>query len=354
MNNAVSGYLDKFGSNFLIAAMIPSLGLVIAILTIFEPILQPSALINAPNSIYQGLGVGVLVLVPTVIVGFTLTALNTYILKFFEGYVFFRYLPILVYRQREKAKKLIGRKETLRKRISVLESWSSNPTPRTKKILRRLRNQYYNIAANYDKNFPPEIDDVLPTEFGNILKASEAYSSNRYGMDGVEFWPRLRQVIPDRYQDSIDSARNQLSFLVNMSVLALFFSFLCSLPVLFILGFFSLSPVSTLTYIDVFAYSYRYLIAGLLGLFCFAFFQKASIYSVGSFGIMIRSAYDLFRLDLLKHFHIKMPDNSVQEFHIWRNIGELLTLGQQSLTFQGLEYLWDDAKQPSLEKKQVG
>ena len=37
-----------------------------------------------------------------------------------------------------------------------------------------------------------------------------------------------------------------------------------------------------------------------------------------AFGIMIRSAYDLFRLDLLEQFRLKTPKNSVEEFQVWR------------------------------------
>ena len=87
--NAIANYLDKFGSNFLIASMIPSLGLVVSCLVVFDPIFQVSSAFQIQSGIYSLLGISLLLTIPTVIVGYTLTALNTFILKFFEGYVFF-------------------------------------------------------------------------------------------------------------------------------------------------------------------------------------------------------------------------------------------------------------------------
>lgn len=350
MNDVFSGYLEKLGSNFLIAAMIPSLGLVVAVLTIFDPILGSSLLFQNQSGIYQLVGLGLLVLIPTVIVGFTLTALNTYILKFFEGYVVYRHIPFLIpflrERQRRQAQKLIRRIDTLEKRINVLENWKDK-TPRLNKVLARLKSDHYATAAFYDKNYPPKLEQILPTQFGNILRASEAYSGTRYGIDGVEFWPRLIHVIPPTYQESIDGSRNELSFLVNMSILALIYFFLCLLAIFYNIGVqaFSQTPNGSVAILN----AGRYTLAGLIALICVFFFQRASIFSVSTFGVMIRGAYDLFRLDLLKQFHLKMPKDSYTEFFMWKNLGELIILGDRSLSFGGLEYQSEDLKPPAAD-----
>jgi len=335
--NIFTSYLEKLGSNFLVAAMVPSLALVLAIIFVFDPILNLPVLFENESGIYQLVGFSLLLAIPTIITGFTLTALNTFILKLFEGYVFLHRFPSFRASHQRKANKLLIRQEALKRRIEVIENYGIR-TNRAEKVLTRLRKQYYLVTAEYDHSYPPAQDEILPTKFGNILKASESYPGTRYGIDGVEFWPRLIHVIPKEYQQSIDGTRNELSFLVNISILAVGFFLLCVLAILYTFAGPALETSTAPPEFVGFGYTFRYLIAGLLALMVNYFFNRASIYSVGSFGMMIRSAYDLFRLDLLEKFRLQVPDNSVDEFFVWKNLTELLVLGTKSLEFEPLEY----------------
>jgi len=85
-------------------------------------------------------------------------------------------------------------------------------------------------------------------------------------------------------------------------------------------------------------YTYRYVAAGLASLLCSLLFHRASLVMVDSFGVMIRSAYDLFRLHLLEHLRLELPHDSEEEFYIWKNLGEFIVLGNFSLGFDFLEY----------------
>lgn len=339
--NFFTNYLEKLGSNFLVSSMIPSLALVVASILVFDPIIHVSALFEQQSSIYQLVGFGLLLFIFTVIIGFTLTALNTYILKFYEGYVFFRHIPFMHRRMIgahvRKAHQMIIKRKTLKRRIRNLQH-PIDETSRTKRQLTKLKQQYYAVTAEYDHSYPQDLGGILPTQFGNILKASETYPGTRYGMDGVEFWPRLIQVIPAEQRSSIDNTRNELSFLVNMSVLSIVFYFLCVLAIFVSLAA-SPNPLSGPTvYFEIAGKSFRYIGAAFLAVACSAFFYKASIFSVGSFGLMIRSAYDLFRIDLLKRLRLKIPANSWEEFFTWQNINEFVLLGRHSLKYKKLEY----------------
>lgn len=101
----------------------------------------------------------------------------------------------------------------------------------------------------------------------------------------------------------------------------------------------------------VFLNASRYFWAGLVALAFIIIFQRASIFSVGDFGMVIRSAYDLYRHDLLRQFHINMPVDYVEEFQSWKNIGELLVLGQHNLSYEPLIYHFDDSKKPETGEK---
>jgi hypothetical protein len=328
--NNFTNYLEKLGSNFLVSAMIPSLGWVVACLVVFDPILQISAAFQADNRAYTFLDISLLITILTIVVGFTLTALNTFILKLFEGYVLFNRLPFLKSGHIRRAYRLIDQRETLRKEIVSLEK-KKNRSLEEENLLDVLKTDYYITVTTYDQHYPPVHAGIMPTKFGNILKASEAYSGTRYGMDAVQFWPRLLHVIPSSYKQSIDEARNELSFLVNMSALSIVFFYLSIFAIL------ANAPIFP-DWERVIENSVRYIVAGLLAWGCNRFFHTAAIFSVGDFGMMIRSAYDLFRLDLLEQFRLKRPKNSVEEFQMWKNLGELIVLGQESMDFQPLRY----------------
>ncbi len=331
--NIFTNYLEKMGNNFLVSAMIPSLALVMVSMLVFNPILKTATLLAPPNGIYQLIGFGLLLTVPTLIVGYTLTALNTYIIKIFEGYVFLYRFPAFRAAQTRKARALLIKRESLKRRIAVVERRKLKYGGKLDAALNRLKRRYFVVAAEYDNNYPPSIEDVLPTKFGNVLKASESYPMSRYGLDGVAFWSRLTHVIPPRYQESIDSSRNELSFLVNISMLSIVFFALCAIAIVFGPVLTKASPAQLLLENWI-----PYGSAGLIALVNSWLFYKASLYSVGDFGIMIRSAYDLFRLDLLKQFHLKAPVHSADEYQIWDNLNEFIILGEQSLEFVPLLY----------------
>lgn len=312
--------------------MIPSLGLVVACILIFEPILHVSDSFQVDNGIYPIVGFGLLVLIPTVIIGYTLTALNTFILKIFEGYILLSQLPLLKESHSRKAQKLIQEYESIFNKIVLLDQ-KKRKSKAEKILLEELKEDYYDKVSEYDQIYPPPSAGIMPTKFGNILKASEAYANTRYGIDSVELWPRLLHVIPSSYKQHIDEARNELSFLVNMSALSLIFYILCIIAIL-------TSPPSIINpnWDMFFVNSLRYIIAGLFALFLNWFFNKAALFSVSGYGAMIRSAYDLFRLDLLEHLRLKTPKDSVEEYFIWKNLGEFTNLGKESLEFKTLSY----------------
>lgn len=264
--------------------MVPSLALVLAVVLVFDPILQVSMIFGRQNSLYQLIGFSLFLAIPTIIIGFTLTALNTHILKLYSGSLVFDRFPFIYNAMRNaqinKAKKLIIKRETLRKRIEKLEKQSSQAT-REETSLSELRQKYHSVSAEYDSSYPPSLDDILPTRFGNILKASEVYTGTHYGLDDVAFWPLLTAEIPAKYQEIIARARNELAFMVNMSLLAVVFYVYCNFAMFYTM----LNPLSYLMQIGL---SLRYAMAGLGALAIIMFFNNAAIYPVRSYGLAVR------------------------------------------------------------------
>lgn len=339
--NAFTNYLEKLGSNFLVAAMVPALALILAGMLVFDPILHIGSIFKDAQSTVSLVGLGTIVSVLTIIVGFTLTALNTFILKMFEGYVIpfpMRFLYSLRKRSHQhRAHQLMDRCQRLENEIRELEKRLAN-RPDLREEIEQLKDEHYRIAGDYDLMYPQDLGDILPTRFGNTLKAAENYSGERYGFDGVHFWPRLVYVIPAEYRVSIDAVRNELSFLVNMSMLSAVFALLC-IPAIF----YSMWEINTVqlgpsAYLQFLKQVWPYFVAMTVGLISSVFFYNASLFSVGSFGLVIRSSYDLFRLDLLKKLGLERPKDSTEEHSIWYKLNELIVLGNHSLTYEELHY----------------
>ncbi len=83
-------------------------------------------------------------------------------------------------------------------------------------LVDKRRMLHYELATRY----PDEKQFILPTRFGNTIRAIERYPSVMYGADFVEVWPRLRAVTPADFLDEVDSSKSELDFWVNALVLS--------------------------------------------------------------------------------------------------------------------------------------
>jgi hypothetical protein len=70
-------------------------------------------------------------------------------------------------------------------------------------------------------SYPRSEDDVLPTSFGNHIRAFEVYPAEIYGADSISLLARLFSVIPKDFQELINDAKSQVDFFVNLCVLSL-------------------------------------------------------------------------------------------------------------------------------------
>ncbi len=181
----------------------------------------------------------------------------------------------------------------------------------------------YTRWKKYDKNddfdfeylyyhypYTEEPDDLLPTQFGNALKAAETYSSDpgRYGMDGVFFWSRLYEILPSQMRDDLDAAQSSMEFMVTVSVLGWFFAFVSALY----LGFnLSLNLIAWIVFVGG-------------GASIGSISYNSAVETAVNYGVTVRSAFDLYRLDLLDKLGMTMPASRQEEVSIWQNLGQQL------------------------------
>lgn len=348
--DAFTNYIEKLGSNFLVSSMVPSLALVVTSLLVFDPSFVILAAFRDFGDIPRLIVLGLLISILTIIIGFTLTALNTFILKMFEGYVKPFPIRIAYYFGHRKHKKnaliLMKKRDALEAEIRRLKTLT-NIDGAYQAELERLLEQHYKLSADYGLAYPEDLSDVMPSRFGNTLKAAENYPGERYGFDGVQFWPRLVHVIPNEYKINIDNTRNELSFLVNMSILSALFSFLSILAIFFSMSTVDQAGADPRIYFKFLSENWKYFLFAALGIISCYFFYNASIFSVSAFGLVIRSSFDLFRLDLLKKLGVKKPRDSIEEFKIWNQLNELIVLGSHSFSYKQIEYFTSEDDQNS-------
>lgn len=332
-------YLDRMGSNFVVAAMIPSLTFVTLMILVFQqyipnlmPILEETKLKNIPP--FQ---IVFLLILFTVIIGFTLSSLNTFVYKLFEGYILFWRFPAIKNAEINRARKIKKRINHLEKKIELLEKRKIElgNSDRLDNYIARLTGEKYSYMAYYQTCFPFAEDDILPTKFGNYLKAAEAYPRERYEIDTVPMWPRLIYVIPDSYYLKLDAKNNQLSFLLNCAVLSICFVFVSlSASLHQVINYYLKSSNPNLQFIPNFGlatqykqYAIIYLVCSVIGLLAIRVFYSACLLIVNEYGDLIRSSFDLFRSELLQQLNYKRPKNSKEERAFWKRVSRFFTIG---------------------------
>lgn len=397
----MQGILGKLGNNFLIAAFIPALGFVVIAQLIFSPILPPVLRDNFLLKINTELeGISLLPLILTLLIGYTLLGLNTFIYKAIEGYYWPKRLTFLQNRQRQKAAKrkleyqvidkvlqklyqlltpLDGELNELKdkKQLDNAERRRFTIVNKRHKNLKRKINYYeqlsYEFKAQYRQDYPLTISTVLPTRFGNILRAAELYSNEHFGMDAVTLWPRLIYVIDDKYHQKLDESNNGLAFIANSMILAVVLSCLCLLASGY--EFFSwqyalnefetqyidclqteevvdvcedkefdefnyldlivIKPNKNMSYLQG-AVFYLILIPFLLVMAYF--FYNATLPAARQYGNLIRSAYDLFRFDLTEQLRLELAEDSDDEHDKWKIWSEFVALGDLERTRDAFVY----------------
>lgn len=349
MEKSLQGAIQKMGGNFLVAAFVPAMAFVIISLIAFYPILLPDVQTNiaknlAEWNLNQFIQLSFVVLIFVTILGFTLYALSTYIYKAFEGYSFIleknsALRRSFIRRQKRRFKKIeserifvekqleqIDRKIDRESEINPMNAWREKRLDRYIEKRKMLDDRKYALISDRNENFPPSIDLILPTRFGNILRAAELYPGTRYSIDAVPLWGRLAHVIPKEGMEKLDEANNQCLFLLNAAVLASVFSVLCLLTIA-CQGFMLWLKTSIFHQVDVGIY----IVLAILALAIAWFFYEASLLNVSQYGSMIRTAYDLYRFKLLEALRLELPASLRAERILWRDVSNFM-VGNNSYT----------------------
>jgi hypothetical protein len=70
-------------------------------------------------------------------------------------------------------------------------------------------------ARLLSSHFPPHDRLILPTELGNVIRAFETHPRTRYGLDGIEIWPRIATMLSESERAEVEDVTTDMAFWIN-------------------------------------------------------------------------------------------------------------------------------------------
>jgi hypothetical protein len=166
-----------------------------------------------------------------------------------------------------------------------------------------------------DATKPDEIiaDGIMPTRFGNMIRAFEVYPREIYGADSIPVWLRLATVVSKDFAGEIEDARAQVNCLVNVFFLALG------------LGVFALGRIAAGTdwsrlcaeFAGLPADSWYDVTIALADLVVAWVAYRWATSLVAPWGDLVKSAFDCYLTALIKQLGYAVPPDAAQRRKFW-------------------------------------
>lgn len=166
---------------------------------------------------------------------------------------------------------------------------------------------YEEVYLTYPLPEPDEEPQVMPTLLGNILKNAELYPFHRYGLDAVLFWPKLYPLFPAQFAADIAELRGNLDAMLLVTTLAIAFSLLSG-------GY--LVVVRAPWWLFAFCFG-----GGVITSFTS---YRGAMGAVMPYAEQIKTAFDLYRNDLLEKMRVPLPATLEEERNRWQELGALV------------------------------
>jgi hypothetical protein len=345
--------IKEIGRSYIVSSWLPAALFVSIGLVVFREFLPQTLFNNALEGEPTVLGGWFLILIFTFWLAFMLYSSVDWTAKLFEGYFFPEWLSkILIERQIENFEKL---KQSIQEYRSLVDQGTSD-----KYLLRAKRQKAYADLQQMEVRLPYHKEYLLPTQLGNVLRASELYSWELYKLEGITLWPRLYKILPENITYDLEEKNNHLMFLLHSSLLSFMIGISALLITILRFGsnFARLAMVSgtnrSFPSNDIFIqnlFSWNYFILGIIFVLVGYFIYRISLKTAEDFGLIVRSGYDLYRHDLLKQLKQPIPDRLKDERKTWAKISELLIAGNKlGLDLADINYVVEGKSEKPVER----
>ncbi|PZS06310.1 MAG: hypothetical protein DLM69_00250 [Candidatus Chloroheliales bacterium] len=319
-----------FGRTFLVGFFLPAIFFIAVQVVLFDYIVPDNPIVKLAINIgiindLDKLDKPILISLGFIIaalVGVQLQLINNDVLRFMEGYFFYKPRLRVVYNffRAKELKRWEKYVDDYRKaRRELREAIKSNET--YNKHQETGKNQeLINSLKSLRSYFPGCRGMILPFRIGNAIRSFEYNLTRTYNVDAVTIWPRLITVIPKDYAEQVDASKANLDFFVNSSFLMLLT--IPELIILLIIEPFDIRWPSIwyMIIIQALGYLILALVYNLILFALFWWFHSRAVTMSIEWGTNIKSCFDAFRLDLLKRLGYEMPDDIDEERMLWLKI----------------------------------
>lgn len=329
-------FIKELGRSYIVSSFLPSALFVSLLLILFRGFIPAKLISELPEGGFFLVGQWVLVSVFTIWIAFFLFSSVDWIVKLFEGY----YLPFFL-------KNILSESyaEQVRKRASSYFKIRDIKRKPPEKRTQREKNEYHkNWAAAYGELQELEIEapfddkDFMPTRLGNVLKASEVYANERYLIEAITIWPRLFSLLPSGFVKDMEEKNNHFMFLLNSTLLIYVCGALCLASAL--IGFYydycagwlfcNILRTQHILHAGFSLISPKFYLLASIVLISFGYrLYRIAVNAAQDFGLFYRAGFDLYRTELLKHLHHRLPKNLTDEREAWLTLSTFFIAGER-------------------------
>lgn len=170
---------------------------------------------------------------------------------------------------------------------------------------------------------PSDLGRVTPTALGNTLAVVEERPFDRYGIDSVLFWPRLRAELDEATMQPVDGAKGVVDGMLNVSIL----SYIAAVEtiVIIILMLSRYTPVTA----DGGGLPLILLIVSAAAALAVGYgAYRSAVSAARNMGEIMNTYFDYHRDAVLAKFNLKRPDALEDEKVVWFKLGAFLRRGE--------------------------
>lgn len=309
MTSILSLISGSFGRALVLGTLFPVTVASLLALLFVVPFMPAEIAVLAPLAALDPTWKTVLVTLLIILLTGLLYNLNPSLIRLYEGYP---------WQHSRLGKRAIAKQ--LRRR-----TWAESRRPLLKTLIANIRETdpadpaigklevwRTRLGQRVVNEFPgPEL--VLPTRLGNVIRSFEEYPRAVYGISTVSVWPRLAGVLNKESLALLDDSKSSFDFMINASFLSGALS-----GSIFVAGLLAPARIHWPEWL------FQVALAGVAS----RLFYLGSVSAAAAWGGQVKSAFDLYRWDLLKKLgYTAAPEDAEAERELWTEISKRMVYG---------------------------
>jgi len=160
------------------------------------------------------------------------------------------------------------------------------------------------LSRRLAREYPSKTSLILPTSFGNAVRAYEDYSRVIYGFESINGWARLQGLMSKDFREILGNDRARVDLWLNLFVLALFFAL-------------ELAVVAAIK-----ECSLAVLLVPLLAFAWLAYARSRS--SAQQFGEQVKAAFDIYLPELATRLGFMLSSETAKNRKFWQAFSQVM------------------------------